>query len=202
VAGHFEGIDMTSTREQWLTELVRRLAPDFAKIDKPLQVELIRVSVGFPSKRALSRKNQRISECWSTKASKAGHHEIYISPVMGEVLDVAATLTHELVHSAVGTDAGHKGSFRRVALAIGLEGKMTATIAGDALKDRLNALCDKIGAYPHSQLNPALSGIKKQGTRMLKASCPACGYTVRLTKKWADEGLPTCVCGDEMTLDD
>jgi hypothetical protein len=27
---------------------------------------------------------------------------------------------------------------------------------------------------------------------MLKAVCPACGYTVRLTKKWADLGLPLC----------
>jgi len=26
---------------------------------------------------------------------------------------------------------------------------------------------------------------------MLKASC-TCGYTVRLTKKWADLGLPNC----------
>jgi hypothetical protein len=27
---------------------------------------------------------------------------------------------------------------------------------------------------------------------MLKAECPECGYTIRLTKKWADVGLPTC----------
>ena len=33
---------------------------------------------------------------------------------------------------------------------------------------------------------------KKQSTRMLKAECPECGYTIRLAKKWADLGLPTC----------
>jgi hypothetical protein len=27
---------------------------------------------------------------------------------------------------------------------------------------------------------------------MLKAECPECGYTVRLAKKWADVGLPSC----------
>jgi hypothetical protein len=27
---------------------------------------------------------------------------------------------------------------------------------------------------------------------MLKAECSECGYTIRLTKKWADLGLPNC----------
>ncbi len=27
---------------------------------------------------------------------------------------------------------------------------------------------------------------------MLKAECPECGYTIRLSKRWADLGLPTC----------
>jgi hypothetical protein len=36
---------------------------------------------------------------------------------------------------------------------------------------------------------------------MLKAFCPSCGYTVRLTSKWAALGLPTCpLDGDEFTL--
>jgi hypothetical protein len=43
---------------------------------------------------------------------------------------------------------------------------------------------------------------KKQGTRMLKAECPECGYTIRLTKKWADVGLPTCPTdGGALALD-
>ena len=33
---------------------------------------------------------------------------------------------------------------------------------------------------------------KKQSTRLLKAECPECGYTIRVSKKWADLGLPTC----------
>ena len=33
---------------------------------------------------------------------------------------------------------------------------------------------------------------KKQSTRMLKAECPECGYTIRLSKRWADMGLPSC----------
>lgn len=33
---------------------------------------------------------------------------------------------------------------------------------------------------------------KKQATRLLKAVCPECGYTIRVTQKWASQGLPVC----------
>lgn len=33
---------------------------------------------------------------------------------------------------------------------------------------------------------------KVQSTRLLKACCTSCGYTVRVTKRWADKGLPVC----------
>ncbi|MDQ6920240.1 MAG: hypothetical protein M3256_12390 [Actinomycetota bacterium] len=37
---------------------------------------------------------------------------------------------------------------------------------------------------------------------MLKAECPECGYTIRLTKKWADVGLPSCPTdGGALALD-
>ena len=40
-----------------------------------------------------------------------------------------------------------------MALAIGLEGKMTATTPGPELAERLNALIAKLGPYPHAKLN-------------------------------------------------
>lgn len=60
--------------------------------------------------------------------------------------------------------------------------------------------------YPHAQLTappPQTSAVpspSKQGTRMLKASCTVCGYTIRITMKWASRGLPTCVCGSGFHL--
>lgn len=36
------------------------------------------------------------------------------------------------------------------------------------------------------------SAKKKQTTRLKKAECGLCGYTVRLTQKWIDVGLPLC----------
>ncbi len=85
---------------------------------------------------------------------------------------------------------------RRIALAVGLAGKMTATHASPELTERLNVLCSQIGPYPHTSLDR--SQLKKQSTRMLKVECPECGYTVRTTAKWIEAGLPTCPCGTEM----
>jgi hypothetical protein len=46
-----------------------------------------------------------------------------------------------------------------------------------------------------------MSNRKVQTTRRLKAVCPSCGYTVRLTSKWAALGLPSCpVDSDTLNL--
>jgi hypothetical protein len=98
-------------------------------------------------------------------------------------------------------EAKHGKEFKRLAVAVGLEGKMTATVASESLKQRLNALISEIGAYPHAALNPGLSGVKKQGTRLNKVTCPLCGYTCRVTQKWLDEvGAPFCPCSSEQMI--
>jgi len=110
---------------------------------------------------------------------------------------VLGTLIHELVHAAVGLKAGHKAEFRAVAVELGLEGKMTATEVGAELKERLHALTEKIGYYPHAALDPTQTK-KPQTTRMLKIQCPDCQWMARTSKKWMDLGLPVCACGAQM----
>ena len=111
---------------------------------------------------------------------------------------MGAVLVHELVHHAVGVEHGHKGPFRKCAVAVGLVGPMRATTAGPALASRLHALAESIGPYPHAQLD-ANAGRKKQTTRMLKVTCADCGCIVRMTRQWLDEvGAPTCACGGAM----
>ena len=106
-------------------------------------------------------------------------------------MEVAHTLAHELVHACVGVEAGHGPAFRKVALAVGLEGKMTDTTAGELFKRYAQPILDRLGPYPHKKLN--YSNIKKQNTRMIKATCGECGYAVRLTRKWLDVGgAPIC----------
>jgi hypothetical protein len=79
-----------------------------------------------------------------------------------------------------------------------LSGKMRATVASPALTERLAEFLQVTGPYPHARLTAADRPTKKDGTRLLKVVCPECGYTVRVTRKWLDVGLPVCPCGGEM----
>src|SRR5580658_7741330 len=109
------------TREAWLERLMERFRPVFAEAGAPLPAK-VRVSVGFPSKRALSRTNRVIGECWSKASSKDGTPHVFVSPLLEEK-DAGHVLVHELVHAAVGHEAGHKGEFVRVMKHVGLAGK-------------------------------------------------------------------------------
>lgn len=177
-----------SNREEWLNAAVEELRPIFDSINYPLP-DLIRVTCGFPSSRARAN-NRFIGEHWSPKASTDNHHEILISPVVDDPLQVFSTLVHELAHAATDGD-GHGARFVRCVRGLWLEGKPTATVAGETFKKNFANLLDSLGDYPHARLN--IEAVrKKQSTRMLKAACPSCGYTVRLSQYWASQGLPVC----------
>jgi hypothetical protein len=190
--------DKGMNREQWLEAAVNELRPVFKNAGFTIPPRMY-VSVGWPSSGGTKRKNTTIGQAWSPEnsADKVGH--IFISPVLDNVVDVLATLVHEVGHIVVGLKHGHKAPFVRFCKAIGLEGKPTATYAGDDLVKTLDALVEKIGDYPHAKLAP--SERKVQGTRLLKVQCPDCGYTIRVTRKWLDEGVPTCPCGALMSED-
>lgn len=179
------------TREEWLNALIDELRPDFSSAGAIIPTA-VRVTCGWPS---TGSRTPRIGECWGPESSKDKHAEVSISPLLDDPIEVGEILVHELVHTAVGTQHGHKAPFRRVALALGLEGKMTATSASLALRARLLDLTDRIGSYPHARIK---INRKIQSTRMLKLLCPSCGYLVRTSQKWLDLGTPTCVCATKM----
>jgi hypothetical protein len=186
-------------REQWLQAAANRLRPLFedagAKIPRNT-----RIACGFPSYAARARKRTSLGECWSKTRSRDETYEILISPVLAEPVSVLDCLVHELVHAAVGVECGHRGPFRRVALAVGLSGPMTATVAGPKLASRLNALAKQLGPYPHAELDASKRG-RRQGTRLRKVTCtdPNCGCVLRMTRTWlVTVGPPTCGCGAPM----
>lgn len=185
-----------ATRETYLASATEYLAPHFTNLGFPLPA--VRASVGIPAG-GKGGKLKRIGECWSNLASADNTTEIFICPSQSDPVAVLAILLHELIHAAVGLKCGHKGAFKRVALALGLEGKMTATVPGAALTKDLQALSDTLGEYPHAALNTALSGRKTQGTRMIKLECDDCGWSCRTAQKNVDAGLPTCGAIDPET---
>lgn len=185
-------------RESWLKRAAKLLTPMLEAVGTPPPLN-IRYSCGWP---AVNKGGKRIGECWASTASKDGHFEIFISPSIDEPLRVLDILLHEMIHAAVGLDCGHKGEFKRAAKAVGLTGKMTATVAGEELKEKLVGLFRELGEYPHAELKlKHHTGPKKQKARLLKVVCPGCQYTVRTTAKWIEVGLPTCCCGTSMMED-
>jgi hypothetical protein len=183
------------TREDWLLQLTDALRPMFLEAGAKIP-EKVRATCGWPSKSARPSKNRRIGEAWSDKCSADETYEVFISPCLADPIEVAGVMVHELVHTAVGVEVGHKAPFKRVAQAIGLEGKMTATVVGEGLRVKLEGITAEIGPYPHAVLD--ITSAKKQTTRQLKIVCSACGYICRTTAKWIEVGTPTCACGTKM----
>lgn len=193
--------NIKETREAWLHQAIGLLDRDLFKPQKIILPEKLRISVGIPLGRK-GKGSHAVGQCWRDKASADGHIEIFICPELADPVEVLATVTHELVHAAGHWD--HKAGFKAAATALGLTGKMTATVASEDLTKTLKAMINALPAYPHGALNVhegSGDGPRKQSTRMLKVLCDACGYTFRVTRKWADVGMPTCACGAEFHLD-
>ena len=179
-----------ATREEWLSVFVRYMRPVFAAAGSPLP-EKIRISCAFPV-----RTTKAIGQILPHQWSADGTREIFISPVLSDAARVCDVVIHELVHAALPDNCGHGKAFRRLALKLGLTGKMTATTAGDQLRAWLESIIPVfLGQYPHSKVASLDTG-KKQTTRLIKLQCPACEMIIRTTRQWLEEiGAPVCACG-------
>lgn len=186
-------------REAWLAASVEALAPLFAA--REIELPAVRVSVGFPGGRG--PKTSVIGQCWNSHAASDSVAQIFIHPSLIHPLDVLATMIHELIHAVDDCQHGHKGPFVKMARAMGLAGKPTATHASEELLEELAPIVEALGPYPHAALAAMTGGVegpKKQSTRMLKVQCPEDGYIVRTTAKWLEVGVPSCPCGAEMVV--
>jgi hypothetical protein len=179
-------------REQWLTELgeaVRHLYSNF-------NLKPFRLTCGWPCINPLGRKVRRIGECHPIESSPGGFHEIFISPLVGESIEVAGVACHELGHVAAGTDQGHKGLFLKVCREVGLtKNKPTQAMPGERLTRLLEKVIGQLGPYPHKPMQP-FTKRKERSNTDLTLTCVECGCKVRISIKWAAKsGLPVCGCG-------
>jgi len=169
-----------SERIAWLEQAYKVLRREFL----PEAPERITIAFGFPSTGARKSKNRRLGEYadrfmqgYPDYPVNSGlislHPTIFNDP--SRVLDV---LLHEMIHAATPGE-GHRGMFRTLAKRVGLAGRMTATVAGPQLKQRLEKLlADDLPPMPpgYGDLAPER---KKQATRMRKYVCPECGQIIR-----------------------
>lgn len=167
-----------TTREEWLAAFIVRSRDVFDALAYSVPTN-VRASIGYTSR---GGRGKRIGECHSVSASADATFEIFVTPALGCPFKIAEVVTHELVHATVGLEDGHGKAFKRCATDLGLGGKMTATIATDAWHSWADPIIADLGPLPHAALS--LGGEKKQGTRMVKAKCPDCGFIFRTTSKW------------------
>lgn len=183
------------TREEWFEAAVEMMRPLFKSAGQTIPT--IRISCGWPSSRGLSGKKRTIGQAWCKTASSDNVGQIFISPWLDAKVaspcGVLATLVHEVVHEVVGLKEKHNKVFGKCARAVGLEGKLTATVAGEKLTEACKQWAEKLGPYPHGKLDLTKGPVKKQTTRMVKCECPECGYVARVSRKWLDDlGAPKC----------
>lgn len=196
------------TRESWLTEAANILLRGLFVPYVPSEGVRFAVSCGWPSRHALSASRRRVGECWAAEVSAdKATRQVFISPLLSELVDgygdgVLPTLVHELIH-IVSPTPGHRKDFRRIALAVGLEGKMSASVAGQELREKLGRMANQLGPYPHAALDPQAKR-RTQSTRMIKVMavhCTECQYVARTTRIWLDEfGPPKCPHGSPMEV--
>lgn len=158
-------------REDWLERAVKELDPLFIGVGLAVPAA-IKVSCGWPSKLALSRKKRRIGECWTAQAN------VFISPYVADSSEVLAILVHELIHASLPDGTKHRSPFPRYCKEIGLEGKPTSTYAGERLNTQLLPIIEKLGVYPHAVIDSSEQH-KTQTTRLRLYQCE-CPIKVRV----------------------
>ena len=185
---------MFTNRESYLTEAAGLILDDILmpivessgyQYERPVY----RVSMGFPKH---SRGGKAIAVCFAKCASSDGVNEIFINPEIDEPVQVMESLLHELIHAIDDLKSGHRNFFAAIARRAGLNGKLTATYAGDSLAATLREYAELLGTFPHQKMTLD-NGRKKAATRMLKVECTACGWSFRTSQKHLD-AMQSNVC--------
>ena len=175
-------------RETYLNKMAYELKMGvFKQSHINLDLSKVKISCGYPT---TGSKGKAIGQCHAT--SNNGYNEIFIHPILQDSIKVCGVLAHELIHAHDDCEHGHGKEFRKMALSIGLEGKMTATTESEEFVKEAQKIVDKLGEYPHKKLES--SGTKKkQTTRMVKVVCYNCNqYHVRMSRKMFELAPPVC----------
>jgi len=193
-------------RETWLNLVIDKAVPLFdnagfkiSDIREKLKVSCS-VMVGMRKTKKFNAIGQHLPPEWN----KNKNHELLISPVLEDEIDVVGVLIHEMVHAIQRHKYGnsvkaHGKEFRAIALAVGLTGKMTATTESPELVETIKKWVSEIGKYPHDKVN--FEGRTKQSTRLLKLECEHCGFIARSSGGAINTyGYPTH-CGEEMFIE-
>ena len=150
--------------------------------------------------RASNKKT--MGQCSSRSSSDALINEIRIVPTVDDSFEAIDTLAHEMVHAVDDCQNGHKAQFKKICLAVGLDGNkhMRYAEAGEKLGKTIKNIIATIGEYPHDKVD--ISNVKKQTTRNIKVACDSCEFSFRTSNKNVESMIHTgCLACDEGTLE-
>ena len=194
------------TREQWLEAAVKLIIKQIFTTAS-VEVPEVRVSVGWPGGRG--PKKNVIGQCFAARTTADKVAQIFVTPAIDDAYTTVETLAHEIIHAVAvdedGVSAGHRGEFIRIAREIGFTAPWKSTPATEELREKLQAIVDKLGVYPHAAINVGDRPTVQKTYYLLLESvdCDTCpdGYKLRMTEKWIEEaGSPLCPHGIEMSL--
>jgi len=186
------------TREEWLEESAHIMG---AWIDATPTIEAKKKAYTYAGQKvrfscsllgAGMTKSSALAHCHYKQATGNGYHEIRMGVQIDgrkKMIDsarIADILLHEMIHT-VTFGHGHKGEFRRIALDVGLEGRMTSTYAGETLSANIiDKVVRVLGKYPHKKVHLVPRGQRGKGSRSIKCTCHNCGLVMRLSRKWIE----------------
>ena len=175
----------TTSREDWLNKAGLLICNELIEAKTTLTTDrAIRISLA-------PMRSKHLGACYPSSRSNDGANEILITIHSNDSLRILGATAHELIHAYDDCKSGHRGAFRTAALAIGLEGKMTATTPGPELTALLNEYVTLLGPIPHA----ALSHIAKdKGRNNNKLVCSDCGFQSNLSAKWAYQVIAGFEC--------
>lgn len=183
----------SATREDWLREVASSMSGWFGDLGFPLPD--FEVRSGFPS---VGRRSANITESWTE--DDGASYVIFVRPDRSEEIMVAAALAFQLCRIAVGQQDSHGYLFRHLAISIGLRGKKTESPPGALFKELIKPVLKRAGPMPSPEITPTHKEQKaSQTTRLIKVSCPECGYVARVARKWLEDvGPPHCPVHGQM----
>ena len=143
-----------------------------------------------------------LGACSERDASTGKINEIKIVPTVDDSFLAIDTLAHEMAHAVDNCQNGHKAPFRKICLAVGLDGnsQMTYAEAGEKLGKTIKNIIATIGEYPHKAV--IVGNAKKQSTRNLKVECNKCDFSFRTSRKNVESMIHNhCLACDDGELE-
>ena len=180
-----------STREEWLNATVALIRAQVPAIGN----QRIRITCGFPS---TYTRSGTLAECWPDAASKDGTWEVMISPTVALPVEVFTLVAAMALHTVPGGASRTSTSYRTACMDLGLaptDEAWKGLTGTDDFWATFGSALEALGPYPHAEVMASKKAT--QTTRMLKLTCPLCGYTIRTSAKWIATGLPVCHDGTE-----